>query len=112
MRNEYVYNDFELGKEIKQPSFDLGTLLMENAGIIRCEEELQQALDAIESQLKRYETDDLDLLSWREKHKLTAAKIIVASALQRKESRGGHYRSDYPEQQDEWQRHTVVKKEK
>lgn len=112
MRNEYAYNDFELGKEIKQPSFDLGTLLMENAGIIRCEEELQQALDAIESQLKRYETDDLDLLSWREKHKLTAAKSIVASALQRKESRGGHYRSDYPEQQDEWQRHTVVKKEK
>jgi L-aspartate oxidase len=110
LRNVYAFQEFCLGTKKDYPAFDLGTLLMENAGIIRCESELKAALDAIEAQLKLYDDDELDLEAWREKHKLIAARIVVASALQRKESRGGHYRSDYPEQLDEWQKHTVVKK--
>ena len=40
---------------------------------------------------------------------LKTAKAIVFSALQRKESRGAHYRSDYPERNDEQNlRHTLV----
>ena len=40
---------------------------------------------------------------------LKTAKAIVFSALQRKESRGAHYRSDYPERNDEQNlRHTMI----
>jgi succinate dehydrogenase / fumarate reductase flavoprotein subunit len=40
---------------------------------------------------------------------LRIAEIIVHSALQRKESRGAHFRSDYPERNDEeWLKHTFV----
>ncbi len=40
---------------------------------------------------------------------LKIAEAIVFSALQRKESRGAHYRSDYPERNDEeWLAHTLV----
>jgi succinate dehydrogenase / fumarate reductase flavoprotein subunit len=40
---------------------------------------------------------------------LRIAEIIVYSALQRKESRGAHFRSDYPERNDEeWLKHTFV----
>ncbi|HTY74347.1 MAG TPA: FAD-binding protein, partial [Candidatus Nanoarchaeia archaeon] len=40
---------------------------------------------------------------------LNAAEIIVFSAQQRKESRGSHYRSDYPNRNDiDWLKHTLV----
>jgi succinate dehydrogenase / fumarate reductase flavoprotein subunit len=40
---------------------------------------------------------------------LRTAEVIVFSALQRRESRGAHFRSDYPERNDEdWLKHTFV----
>jgi succinate dehydrogenase / fumarate reductase flavoprotein subunit len=40
---------------------------------------------------------------------LKIAETIVFSALQRKESRGAHFRSDFPERNDmEWLKHTLV----
>jgi succinate dehydrogenase / fumarate reductase flavoprotein subunit len=40
---------------------------------------------------------------------LRIAEVIVFSALQRKESRGAHFRRDYPERNDdEWLKHTFV----
>jgi len=40
---------------------------------------------------------------------LRVAEVIVHSALQRKESRGAHFRSDYPQRDDtEWLRHSFV----
>ena len=42
---------------------------------------------------------------------VTTAKLIVVSALKRKESRGLHYTTDYPEQNDRYgKRDTIVKK--
>ncbi len=40
---------------------------------------------------------------------LKLAEVIVYSALQREESRGAHYRNDFPERNDEaWLKHTLV----
>ncbi len=39
------------------------------------------------------------------------AKLIVDSAKQRKESRGGHYRSDFPEMNEDYNTITIIQKE-
>jgi L-aspartate oxidase len=49
---------------------------------------------------------------WELQNLLTIAKIVTASARQRKETRGVHYRTDYPERNDKhWQKHTVIRRE-
>ncbi|BCX06700.1 MAG: hypothetical protein KatS3mg066_0559 [Fischerella sp.] len=46
---------------------------------------------------------------WAETHNLLdVAYLILTSAAFRKESRGGHYRLDYPQSDPNWQVHTLV----
>jgi L-aspartate oxidase len=43
---------------------------------------------------------------WELQNMLTVARLMIWSALQREESRGGHFRSDFPHKGDEhWQQH-------
>ena len=94
-------------------------LMTEKCSVFRNGDDLQQVLDQIcnlkkrilnigldnKSKLFNYELQEaLEL-----ENMLKTAEAIVFSALQRKESRGAHYRSDYPERNDEeGLRHTLV----
>jgi L-aspartate oxidase len=50
-----------------------------------------------------------DLRSWGElRNLLTVAHLLLKSALFRTESRGGHYREDYPATDPAWQVHTLI----
>ena len=44
----------------------------------------------------------------RFRNMLTAAKLIAAAALARTESRGGHYRSDFPDSDPAWRHRTFI----
>jgi L-aspartate oxidase len=55
---------------------------------------------------------DAQLRAWGELYNLLAiAALILKSAHFRTESRGGHYRSDYPQPLESWQVHTLVQAE-
>ena len=53
-------------------------------------------------------------LAWQQaldlESQLTVARLIVESALVREESRGAHYRSDFPQPREEWRRHIVFRR--
>lgn len=63
-------------------------------GVIRDDKSLRSALAAIGALEQENEGDR------RLANMLTTAKLITAAALQRKESRGAHFRSDYPMQDE------------
>jgi fumarate reductase (CoM/CoB) subunit A len=98
----------------------IATFMAEYVGVARTETELLKALSEIES----LRTNDLSQLrapqgqrfnlGWVEAiqvpYMLDVAEMIIRSALFRKESRGAHYREDYPETDPAWLTHTHVMK--
>ena len=78
----------------------LRDIMWDHVGIIRNESGLKQAyleIDSLYNAMHRH----TDILSYYETiNMLILARIIIQACLWRKESRGGHYRSDYPERDD------------
>ena len=46
---------------------------------------------------------------FEQRNMLVVARLIVEAALQRRESRGAHYREDFAEASEEWRRHIVLR---
>ncbi|MCH8201425.1 MAG: hypothetical protein IIB85_05855, partial [Chloroflexi bacterium] len=42
---------------------------------------------------------------------LTCSRLVTEAALSREESRGAHYRDDFPEPREDWRRHLVFRRE-
>jgi L-aspartate oxidase len=101
----------------QKPNFDmeeirhlLRKLMWERVGIIRCEESLSEARKKLEEWSF---IEDRTFMTRRElelKNMYAVSKLITESAFLRKGSVGAHYRSDYPQIGDGWERHIVWKK--
>jgi len=90
----------------------LRRLMWSKAGIIRCEHSLVYTKKCLQ-EWRRIKEADLDNPRGLElKNMLTVAELIVDSALLRKGSVGAHYRSDFKERGEGWQRHTLCQKER
>lgn len=80
--------------------------MMEYVGIVRNGIHLRMHLEWLEGfRITNLEQISLENKSVEEIEKyfmLLTAFLITKSALERKESRGGHFRSDYPMEKNEW----------
>ncbi|MCC7554218.1 MAG: fumarate reductase subunit A [Methanobacteriaceae archaeon] len=95
------------------------TLMWEKVAIIRSEKSLNEALDELtkiqnklnELGIPDYKQYNIELQTALEViNMVEIAIIIVKSAILRKESRGAHFRSDFPETSDEWNKSIVMNK--
>jgi len=97
---------------------ELGRLMNEKAGLVRDGSSLQAALEEIRRLKQRYSRIHLKNSSRIYNYELTSylevgsllnlAEIVATACLARTESRGAHYRADFPARDDvEWSRHTV-----
>jgi L-aspartate oxidase len=78
-------------------------VMWERVGILREEKSLKKAL-------REFEQISEAPLSTASRNFVTLAKLITTAALWREESRGGHFRTDFPHRDDtHWQVHSVQK---
>jgi len=102
---------------------ELQKLMLDKVGIARDEKSLTSAISEIDrlqeqantelivSSITRYNNELLDALELNKM--LTCARMIATSAQMRRESRGAHFRLDYPETCDaHWLKNIRLRKEK
>ncbi|MDL0434413.1 MULTISPECIES: L-aspartate oxidase [unclassified Niallia] len=85
---------------------------MEAVGIVRTEQKLQDHLFWLESLLRGEKGEEHTTNYTKEEYEtyfmVLTAQLITKASLQRTESRGGHYRSDYPQESDSWRKKTII----
>ncbi len=87
----------------------LRSLMWRDAGVIRSGEELDEAVEMITFWCRYVMDKEFDApQGWELQNMLTVARLICMSARQREESRGVHYRLDFPETSPHWGRRIVV----
>jgi succinate dehydrogenase / fumarate reductase flavoprotein subunit len=102
-----------------QVQHELQGMMQDLVGIVRLEDEMQRALSGLEALKKRAE--QVGVTGHREFNTgwhaaqdlgnlLMVSESIARSAIERKESRGGHFRQDYPEKDPAYATFNIVVK--
>ncbi|MNJ38493.1 L-aspartate oxidase [compost metagenome] len=91
----------------------LQKVMVRQVGLRRSEEGLRKGLEDLRRQLPVFRTALHTREQWEYANMLTCALLLTESALARQESRGGHYREDYPQRDDAgWRKHILQQREK
>lgn len=92
---------------------ELGEWMTDNVTVVRYNDKLQQTDEKIQELMERYKKINInDTAKWSNQgasftrqlwHMLQLGRVITLGALNRDESRGAHYKPDFPDRNDdEW----------
>ncbi len=97
---------------------EMRMLMTEKVGVFRTEAGIREAIEALKDLKERADrvalssrslTMNPDLIQRWELDNLLAVSMVTArGALERRESRGGHFREDFPERRDQFNYHTLA----
>ena len=104
---ECVRKDIDASEMIRK----LQGIMKQNVGIVRNKESLSAALSSISEMQKELENVAVaGMLMIEIKNMLFLSSLVVKAALLREESRGAHYRSDFPNLDDQnWLKNIVFR---
>jgi L-aspartate oxidase len=94
---------------IEDMTYSLKSLMWRNLGIVRSGASLADALERLEfwhGAVRRLAPPELR--AFELSNMLTVARLVALSAAWRAESRGTHFRSDFPAVDPSWRVHTLV----
>jgi L-aspartate oxidase len=105
-RTELQKIDLPTKKQIQQ-------MMMEYVGIVRDKNRLQVAVEWFERYKKEFEGYSFSVLKKEQLvliNMITVGWLIATSALMRTESRGGHFRADYPKEENQnWYKREILR---
>jgi len=97
----------QVAKSVPAPSHSaLQQLLWDKVGIIRNQESLAETADILAAWQKSL-PKPTDRPSYELSNLVLTARLVTEAALMREESRGAHFRSDFPQSLPQWQRHII-----
>ena len=94
---------FLLSPSIQLP---LQLAMSQGAGVMRSAESLDETMRTLD-QLSTRRTTEPNIQAWEVSNLYLLATAIVRSAQERTESRGSHWRSDYPNPSEQWQKRII-----
>jgi len=103
--------DIRLDYHVEKPVVDIDVaaerswlqkLMTDYAGVVRNEEGLRYAISALNKKDDILRAGFMSSAGFELQNMFSIAGLLAKSALSRKESRGVHYREDYPESNDRW----------
>ena len=113
-----TYLNSQGNEKFSQIRDTLRNLMMEKVGIFRTEKFLLEAIESLKALKERAMHIPIGTKSlktnqdlwqiWELNNLITVSMVIAQGALARKESRGAHFREDYPERSNEFNYHTLI----
>jgi succinate dehydrogenase/fumarate reductase flavoprotein subunit len=111
--------DKDTTKNFNAMRVSLGKTLFEKCGITKIGDDLQKAYDYLKYLrresislhcIDKGRLNNVELINILElRNALLVSEVMVLSSMQRKESRGAHFREDYPYTSNEFENHIMVK---
>jgi succinate dehydrogenase/fumarate reductase flavoprotein subunit len=96
--------------EIGAARVRLQEIMWQRAGLVRSGDGLQQALAELDELETRFGAPAPDRDAIELANMICVARLVVRAALERRESRGAHFRTDFPEIDDaHWQHHISLR---
>jgi L-aspartate oxidase len=105
IKNEKIYREKITDEEKYNILSNIKDTMWNNVGLLRNKETLEHALQNINNLIEEIK-DKKD--SYYLKDLLYLSKFVTLSALNRNESRGVHYRNDFPHEKEEYKTHTII----
>jgi L-aspartate oxidase len=100
-------SDVRLG--VQDMTYSLKSLMWRQMGIVRRAASIEDAIEKIEFWSRAVaKLATPDPRTWELLNMLTIANLSARAALAREESRGAHFRDDFPEVRDAWHAHSLV----
>ncbi len=96
---------------VVEKKIKLQKVMLRQAGMKRDAAGLQRGLDELKRQSAFFEYSLMKREEYEFANLLICAMLTTKAALLRQESRGGHFREDFPQRSDAWVKHIVYRLE-